>query len=206
MIRVTAIVSLMALLILVLYLPSRYPAQRFFEQLRLEHEQSMNYWGEQAAWQMLDRALRLQGNAASASPIPSDRDAPSAPRFNAVAGEMSAINQRLFNNPYFRSVDALLVLACYRLSALLEWLPWLAVFVLAAMADALQVRVLKANEFVQHNPEMYALHATLAITVACSVVIACVLPWTWHPLLLPLAPLVVLTLLCLALGQYHRQG
>ena len=37
MIRVVAVISLVCLLVLVLYLPSAYPPERFLAQLRMEH-------------------------------------------------------------------------------------------------------------------------------------------------------------------------
>ena len=38
MIRVVAVVSLLCLLVLVLYLPSAHPPERFLAQLRIEHQ------------------------------------------------------------------------------------------------------------------------------------------------------------------------
>jgi hypothetical protein len=119
---------------------------------------------------------------------------------------MSSVNQRLFNNAYFRSVDALLLLASYRLSTLLEWLPWLAVFVLAAVVDGGLARLIKSKEFLQHDPEMFALYASLGIVILCATVIGFVLPAMLHPLLLPCVPLVVGVLAGRALGCFHRRA
>lgn len=119
---------------------------------------------------------------------------------------MSSVNQRLFNNAYFRSVDALLLLASYRLSTLLEWLPWLSGFVLAALVDGGFVRLIKAKEFLQHDPEMFALYASLGIMILCATVIGFVLPAMLHPLLLPCVPLVVGVLIGRAVGCFHRRG
>ena len=49
MIRIVAIASLMALLVLVLYLPSAHPPERFVAQLRVEHEQITRFWSAQHA-------------------------------------------------------------------------------------------------------------------------------------------------------------
>jgi hypothetical protein len=111
---------------------------------------------------MLDRAVRMQEATANVTPIPAAKDAPLTTGVNgAVSQEMSAVNQRLFDNTYFRSVDALLLLASYRLATLLEWLPWLTAFVLAALVDGGLTRLVKAKEFLQHDPEMFALYASL---------------------------------------------
>ncbi|MFY9327934.1 MAG: DUF4400 domain-containing protein [Georgfuchsia sp.] len=202
-----AVLSLVILLVLVLYVPSAHPPERFVAQLRAEHEAASTYWGTDPAMRMLDRAVGMQTTTASVTPIPSAKDAPTIVGVNgAVSQEMSSVNQRLFNNSYFRSVDALLLLASYRLSTVLEWLPWLGAFVLAAIADGGFARLIKAKEFLQHDPEMFALYASLGIVVFCATVICFVLPVTLHPLLLPCVPLLVGVLAGRALGCFHRRG
>lgn len=206
MIRAVALLSLVSLLILVLYVPSANPPERFLSQLRAEHEAAEAYWGSQTATRMLDRALKLQEDTASVTPIPAVKDAllPGSVS-GAVSQEMSSVNQRLFNNSYFRSVDALFLLASYRLSTLLEWLPWLAVFVLAAIADGGCIRLIKAKEFLQHDPEMFAVYASLAIFIVCATIIGFVLPLKLHPLVLTCMPLVVGVLVGRTLGCFHRR-
>ncbi|MCU0810951.1 MAG: hypothetical protein CVU34_01265 [Betaproteobacteria bacterium HGW-Betaproteobacteria-7] len=207
MIRAVAVLSLLVLLVLVLYVPSAHPPERFLTQLRAEHEAAAAYWGAEPATRMLNRAMRMQDSTAEVTPIPAAKDAPSPAGVNgAVSREMSSVNQRLFNNAYFRSVDALLLLASYRLSTLLEWLPWLAVFVLAAVVDGGFARLIKAKEFLQHDPEMFALYASLGIVVLCAMMIGFVLPVTLHPLLLPCVPLAVGVLAGRTLGCFHRRG
>lgn len=207
MIRAVAVLSLVILLILVLYVPSAHPPERFLAQLRAEHLMATGYWGLQPATHMLDRAVRMQEATANVTPIPAAKDAPSTSAVNgAVLLEMTSVNQRLFKNPYFRSVDALLLLASYRLSTLLEWLPLLATFVMAAIADGGFARFIKAKEFRQHDPEMFALYASLGIVMLCATVIGFVLPMRLHPLLLPCAPLVVGALAGRALGCFHLRG
>ncbi len=207
MIRAVAILSLVILLTLVLYVPSAHPPERFLEQLRTEHGLAAAYWGAASALCMLDRAVRMQEATANVTPIPAAKDAPLTTGVNGVVSqEMSAVNRRLFDNTYFRSVDALLLLASYRLATLLEWLPWLTAFVLAALVDGGLTRLVKAKEFLQHDPEMFALYASLGIVSLCLMVIGFVLPVTLPPLLLPCVPLVVGVLAGLALGCFHRQG
>lgn len=207
MIRVITVLSLVILLILVLYVPAAHPPQRFLAQLRAEQEIATAYWGTEPAIGMLNRAVNMQAAMTGVTPIPAAKDAPSAGDVNgAVSREMSSVNQRLFNNSYFRSVDALFLLASYRLSTLLEWLPGLAAFVLTAIVDGGFARLIKAKEFRQHDPEMFALYASLGIVVLCATVIGFVLPMTLHPLLLPCVPLVVGVLAGRALGCFHRRG
>lgn len=205
MIRATAVVSLTLLLVLVLYLPSTHPPSDFIAHMRTEHAAAIGFWGEDAALRMLNRAVHMQDAATEVTPIPSLRDAPRNTGVNgAVAQEMGAVNQRFFNNPYFRSVDALLLLASYRLSTLLEWLPWLAPFILTCLGDGAAIRLVKSKEFRQHNPELFALYASLGIAVICASAVAIIFPITLSPLLLPTVPLTFCILSGLALACYHR--
>ena len=104
MIRAVAVLSLLVLLVLVLYVPSAHPPERFLAQLRAEHEAATAYWGAEPATRMLDRAMRMQDSTAEVTPIPAAKDAPSPAGVNgAVSREMSSVNQRLFNNAYFRA-------------------------------------------------------------------------------------------------------
>jgi hypothetical protein len=207
MIRAVAVVSLLILLVLVLYVPAAHPPERFLAQLRAEHEAAAAYWGDEPATRMLNRSLRMQETTAAVTPIPAAKDAPAPAGVNgAVSREMYSVNQRLFNNAYFRSVDALLLLASYRLSSLLEWLPWLAAFAVAAVVDGALARLIKAKEFLQHDPEMFALYASLGIVTLCATVIGFVLPVTLPPLALPCMPLIISALVGRVLGSFHKRG
>ena len=207
MIRFVSTASLLALLVLVLYLPSACPPHRFIDQLRIEANLNYVFWGRDHAMRIMARMLDFQSTTKNASPVPSIRDAPAATGVdNAVANEMGQVNHRLFNNPYFRSIDALLVLAAYRLSALIEWLPVLLVFVLAVLFDGFLVRILKSKEFGQHNPEMFALSACAAIMTACGTILAFVLPITVHPLALPIVPVAISIFMSRAVANFHRRG
>ena len=207
MIRAVAVLSLLVLLILVLYVPSAHPPERFLAQLRAEHEAAAAYWGAEPATRMLDRAMRMQDSTAQVTPIPAAKDAPSPAGVNgAVSREMSSVNQRLFNNAYFRAVDALLLLASYRLSALLEWLPWLLPLVLVAATDGALVRVIRSKEFLQHDPEMFAVWCSLLIITACSTIVAFVLPVHLHPASLAGFPIAMAVLLGRAIAHFHRRA
>jgi len=206
MIRFVSTASLLALLVLVLYLPSACPPQRFIDQVRIEANLNSAIWGRNHAMRIMTRMLDFQSSTKSVSPVPSMRDAPAAPGINnTVANEMGQVNHRLFNNPYFRSIDALLVLATYRLSALIEWLPALLVFVLAVLFDGFLVRILKSKEFGRHNPEMFALNACAAIMTTCGTILAFVLPITVHPLALPIVPVAISIFMSRAVANFHRR-
>lgn len=207
MIRIVSIAALLCLLVLVLYLPSSHPPERFLAQIRSEHQAIEEIWGETPALRILDRALGLQGAAREATPIPANAGASAASGVDgAMAREMASVNQRLFGNSYFRAIDALVLLAAFRLSAMLEWLPWLVVAALAALVDGGIVRLIKAKEFRHHDPELFALFAGLAITAACAAVVALVIPVTMPPLLIPVVPVGVAVLAALALANFHRRA
>lgn len=207
MIRVVTVVSLLCLLVLVLYLPSAHPAERFLAQLRAEHRAMTAFWGDAPALRILSRSLSMQDSARQATPVPAAADAPPASAVDgAVAREMASVNQRLFDNAYFRSIDALVLLAAFRLSTLLEWLPWLAAFCAAALVDGVSVRLVKSKEFRHHDPELFALFACLAIVTACATVVAFVVPVTLHPLAMPAVPLLISLLLGRALANFHRRA
>lgn len=207
MIRAVALLSLVSLLILVLYLPSAHPPERFLAQLRDEHQAAARFWGDEPAMRMLSRALSVQDSARKASPVPSPGDAPAPGAVDgAVAREMASVNQRLFNNSYFRSIDALFLLASFRLAALLEWLPWLGAFTVAVVADGCFTRIIKSREFRQHDPELFALYACAAIVAVSGTVLGFVMPLTLHPLVMPCVPLLVSLLVSRAVGSFHKRG
>ncbi|MBI3147660.1 MAG: DUF4400 domain-containing protein [Betaproteobacteria bacterium] len=206
MIRVVSIAALMCLLVLVLYLPSAHPPERFLAQIRSEHQAMEETWGETPVMRILDRALGLQVAAREATPVPPIASASAASGVDgAVARELASVNQRLFGNSYFRAIDALVLLAAFRLSAMLEWLPWMAAFLVAAMADGAISRVIKSKEFLHHDPERFALYASMSILLACAAVVALVLPVGVHPLV---SPIIVATLAVLwgrSIAHFHKR-
>ncbi|MEO3715612.1 DUF4400 domain-containing protein [Roseateles flavus] len=207
MIRVISVAALTLLLILVLYLPAAHPPERFLAQIRAEHALNVAFWGEHSALHILERALAMNTAAASASPVPSSSQAPSADRMGqAVAKEMERVNQRFFGNPYFRSIDALLLLACFRLSCQLDWLPAQTCLLLAIVIDGLMVRVLRSKEFKPHDPELFVLFASAFVLLACTSIVAFVVPLTIAPAafagLLPLEAFFISR----AIANFHHRG
>jgi len=118
---------------------------------------------------------------------------------------MADVNHRLFHNPYFGAIDTLLALATWRLSVLIEWLPASLPFMLAAVFDGFLVRIVKAKEFRQHNPEVFALHVCAAIMTACATVLALVLPVTLPPLVFSAVPIAIGVCASRALANFHRR-
>lgn len=207
MIRVVSIISLLCLLVLVLYLPSAHPPNRFVELVRHEQQAIERLWGRPAALRILSRALAMVDSAQQVSPVPNPSNAaPSDAVGDAVVIEMASVNQRLFNSSYFRSIDALLLLAAFRLSTLVEWLPWLLAFAAASVIDGALIRKVKAKEFRQHDPEWFAAHASLSVVTICVTVIGFVLPQVLHPLAMPCSPVLLSVFMGRALGCFHLRG
>ncbi len=206
MIRIVAIASLTTLLLLVLYLPSAHAPERFMQQVREEYERATEVWGRNTSERILERMLSMQSQSLAVSPVPTPASAPPTAQLDGAVGrEMAQVNQRLFNSPYFRSIDALLVLATYRLAALVEWLPKCAAFALALLADAFMERAIKSREFRQHDPEMFALYASLAIFLLCACMLALVWPWTPHPAAWAAMPVGIALLASRAIAHFHRR-
>jgi hypothetical protein len=207
MIRGVAIFLLSLLLVLVLYLPSAHPPERFVHQLRLEHLHAREVWGAAIADRVLDRALSMASHAQAISPVPGKAEPVSSSLGNGmVREEMARVNQRLFDNAYFRSIDALLVLAIYRLCALLEWMSKGTFLLLALLADSVMKRVVKTKEFARHDPEVFALCLSTAIIASCACVLALTLPVSMHPLTWVAAPLGIFAILVRAVADFHRRG
>ena len=92
MIRVVSIAALLSLLVLVLFLPSAHPPERFLAQIRSEHRAMEETWGEAPALRILDRALGLQGAAREATPVPPTAGASAVSGVDgAVAREMASV-------------------------------------------------------------------------------------------------------------------
>lgn len=207
MIRFVSTASLLALLLLVLYLPSAYPPERFINQLRAEHTLNTAFWGRESGMRILSRMLDLQAAANQVTPVPTQANAavPNPIDF-AVGKQMSDVNARLFNNAYFRSIETLLALAAYRVAALLESLPFLLIFIAAALFDGFVLRIVKSKEFRRHNPEMFALYVCGTIVIACATVLAFVLPMTLTPLMLCIVPVAFCIFASRAVANFHRRG
>ncbi len=206
MIRIVSIAALLCLLVLVLYLPSAHPPERFLAQIRSEHQSMEALWGEAPALRILDRALGLQGAAREATLVPPTPGASAASGVDgAVAREMASVNQRLFGNSYFRAIDALVLLAAFRLSAMLEWLPWMAVFLAAAVADGAITRVIKSKEFLHHDPERFALYASAAIVLSCAAFVSMVAPIDVHPVVSPVVLAALALLTGRSIAHFHRR-
>lgn len=207
MIRIVAIASLTAVLIIVLYLPSTHPPTYFMALLRQEHEVNMRFWGDRHGLAIMERMLEMQASYAESSPLPQQGASPAAEGANqAVADEMTKVGQRLFNSPYFRSIDALFALALYRLATLWEGFKDVWIIGIAVLVDSFFVRTIKAKEWRHHNPEMFALYICGSIITACGVFIALVLPVNIQPHIWVASAFMLWLFASRAVVHFHKTG
>jgi hypothetical protein len=204
MIRIVTIFSLVSLLMLVLYLPAAKPAGAFISHVRIEHASLAEFWGQDHAIAMLAKMLDLQPDSTPNPPLISIAQGP-AGRGGKVPPEVAAVGSRLLNNEYFRSLNALLVLATYRAAVVLYLFPGLVPFFVAALVDGVVRRSVKGKDFSGHNPEVFAVCMSGAIVACCCLVITCVLP-----IQLPVALMPVLMFCCgalanIGLANYHKR-
>lgn len=106
-------------------------------------------------------------------------------------------------NPYFRWIDSLFALATYRLSAVIELLPLLAIFLLVMAVDGFVMRQLRAKEFVAHSAEMFGGSIIAAIMLGGMVGVSAFLPMQLHPMFFALSLLAMLFALSRAIANYH---
>lgn len=204
MIRIVTICSLVSLLMLVLYLPAAKPAGAFISQVRVEHASLSDFWGQDHAMAMLAKMLDLQPDSTPSPPlIPIAQG--SAGKGAQVLPEVAAVGNRLLNNDYFHSLNALLVLATYRAAVVLYLLPGLLPLLVASVVDGVVRRSVKGKDFSGHNPEVFAACASGVIVACCCLVIACVLPIHLPAALMPSLLFGCGVLTNIGLANYHMQ-
>jgi hypothetical protein len=202
MVRYVWIGTMLAILCIVLYIPSTSPPERFTEVLRAEHAASREIWGPAVADRILGRMLDIQ----QGSPPLSEPPAPMVHvgQQPAVDAAMAAqMSMRLFGNPYFRSIDSLFALAAYRLSAIIELLPLLTIFLLVVAVDGFVLRQVRAKEFVAHSAERFGGCLIAAIVLGGMVAVSAFLPMRLHPMFFTLSLLAMLFALSRAIANYH---
>lgn len=205
MLRIVWITALMAILCIVLYLPSAFPPERFIEVLRAEHAVHREVWGTVVADRILGRMLDLQQGTPPLSEPPAQtvQAGQLSAVDAAVAAQVSQMSVRLFGNPYFRSIDSLFALATYRLSAIVELIPLLSVFLGVVGIDGIALRRVRAKEFVAHSAEMFGGSVIVAIVLGSAVAVSAFLPIRLHPMFAILCLLAMLFLLSRAIANYH---
>ena len=210
MIRGVFIAAMLAILCIVLYVPSAVPPERFLDVLRVEHQVVERTWGPEVSQRVLGRMLDLQeANVTVSTPpsLPGPGPVPAARPPGTVdvvmTTQVSQMTTRLFGNSYFRSIDALFALVTYRLAAVVELMPLLTTFLLVVAIDGFVVRMVRAREFRAHSAELFGASVVTSIALGSSVVVAWFLPYPLPPMVVILALLAMLFVLSRAVANYH---
>lgn len=198
--------TLCVVLLYAVYLPAVHPPERFVEQIHVEHGLNIDFWGAQRAQHLLQRSLAWYSHQGELVPA-AFAYSPTAASDRAAAGvseHMGNVLERLLHNPYTRAFDALVLLATYRFSGVLNWLQWMAAFLLLACFDGYLVRLIRSKDFRAHSPLHFAL-CTLGATFALAfILVLLVVPVSVSPLLLGSVLLVLGTLIAIAISHFHR--
>lgn len=199
-IRAVTIASLVALLLLVLYLPAVTPPSAFFDRIRAEHGLQGAAWGRAHAGQALERALSIAERPVAAPMIGTGGG---QGRVMTAAGrQFETVGKRLFDSDYLRSVNALLLLAAFRLAALAQLAPGLLLLACACVADGLVRRRVKGLEFSRHHPEVWAASVCAGWLAVCTVVVTAVLPAAVPVVLAPLMAGLACVCTAIAVANY----
>ncbi len=204
MIRLVCLGALSLLLIFVLYLPAAHPPERFIAQIRREHDLQTAFWGLERASRFLQETIEMSQTMVDLIPPTLWNDPQGGQASRAVSQEMAHVKERFFGNAYFRSIDALVLLATYRVAAVRTWLEVETPFAAVLLLDGLLVRTVRAKELKPHDPERVAVHACLCVLLLCATVVAFVVPIAITPvsmgLLLPIGSLFMSRII----ANYHR--
>lgn len=199
-VRGVTITSLVALLLLVLYLPAATPPSVFFDRVRTEHRQHEAAWGEVYAQRALAQALSIAETPPSAPLIASERKQGRA--VTAAEQQFDTVGRRLAGSEYVRSVNALLLLAVFRLAALLQLAPVFVLFAFACIVDGLVRRKVKSREFSRHHPEVWTASVCIAWLAVCGTVITAVIPAAVPVALLPSLAALACACIAIAIANY----
>lgn len=205
MIRVVAVLSLTLMLILVLYFPAARSAPVFLQQIRAEHDASVATWGNDHAFRMLQHMLEWHASSTTRAPLMTS-DSLKQGGDKQVNQEVAAIGLRITNNEYFRSLNALLMLATYRFAVTLYFLPAFLPLLGAGIVDGLVRRAVKGTDFTGHNPEVFSLCASGTIVVLCCLVVGLVVPVTLPRALIPVLLTVASLLIGIGIANYHKRA
>ncbi|MES2260641.1 MAG: DUF4400 domain-containing protein [Pseudomonadota bacterium] len=199
-IRGVTIASLVMLLLLVLYLPAVTPPSAFFGRIRAEHGLQGAAWGSAHAQHALERALAIAEQPVAA-PLIVAGGVQGKP-VTAAGQQFDIVGQRILGSEYLRSVNALLLLAVFRLAVLAQLAPGFLLFAGACIADGLVRRRVKSSEFSRHHPEVWTASVCTGWLAMWAAVITAVLPAAVPVAFLPLLAGLACVCTAIAIANY----
>lgn len=183
-----------------LLVPAKTDPNHLFDRLRTEYSATSETWNETTARRVLERGgqlFDLVGPVAAGN-------APSRLGATEPSNALAQAVDRLLASTYFRGIDAMLMLAAFRLSLLLEWLAWLGLLLAAAVFDAVMVRAVRSREVRASDPETYALAAGAGAGLLSLLVAGLVAPVTLPPWSIPAVASTMLWCIGVSVARYHR--
>jgi hypothetical protein len=201
-IRAVTIAALVGLLLLVLYLPAVTPPSAFFDRIRAEHGLLEAAWGPDHARHALERALSIAERPVAAPIIGAGTNAGKGRAVTAAGRQFETVGKRLLDSDYLRSVNALMMLAAFRMAALAQSAPGFLLLGGACIADGLVRRRVKGQEFSRHHPEVWTVSVCAGWLAVCTVVIIAVLPAAVPVVALPLLAGLVCMCTAVAIANY----
>ena len=90
--------TLCVVLVYTLYLPSANPPERFLQQMRIEHELNVAFWGEDHAHQILERSLSLYAQQDNLAPAAFASTPSVAVRLTEPAAILDCMGARQINS------------------------------------------------------------------------------------------------------------
>lgn len=205
MIRYLLIGMTSALLGLTLWLPGGYPAASFYHAAQQDHAANEQMWSSRFTITALRSALAAAETQATPSPANIGTDPA------GVAGEVLGIRvrdfvDRLRHTSYLRALDAMMLLARYRLATLAYLAPAVVILLLPALVDAAIRRIIRTHEFRRHDPERFAFAIAGVLLQSGALVAHCALPVHVPPMAPVGLMLGIIYCLHVALSNYHHSG
>ena len=209
MVRILSGIALLSIVVIALYLPSQFPAEKFFSHLREEHDRNSRFWGDKNANEILARALDIDemvvSSPAAIAPSVVSQSSPNSLNLQTHL-KLDEMRERFVDSSYVRGLRATLLLAEYRISALMQWAPGVALFVLLALIDGQIVRIVRSYEFGDHSPVSFGVFAFTLIALLWLITVSLLLPTAIHPLWYGVVPIVLGAVSGVVVANFHRSA
>ena len=209
MLRILTGIALLSIVVVALYLPSQFPAHRFYDQLRAEHTTNEQFWGDDHADAILERALALDAKVVNAPATVAPAVAvarQAADPLSRTNLQLTQLKERFVSSSYVQGLRATLLLAEYRLSALIQWFPAMLIFVVVAILDGLVVRLVSSYEFGDHSPVKFGAFGFALVGFVWLVAVSFMWPTAIHPVFYGVVPVVLAVLLATVVANFHRNA
>jgi len=209
MLRALAGIALLSIIVIAFYLPSQFPARTFYDQMRSEHSTNEAFWGDAHADAILERALAIDAKVANAPDTVAPVVAVPRPTIDPLSStnlRLTEMRERFLRSSYVQGLRATLLLAEYRISALLQWGSATFLLIALAVVDGLVVRLVSSCEFGDHSPVKFGGFGFTLIAFLWVVVLSFMLPTAIHPIFYGVVPVILAVLMATVVANFHRNA